>query len=535
MITLVLAEIQAPKVAYALISPMLIIFAGALLSVFLEAALPRKNRATVQIVVTLATLLSSLVAVISVARESSVRFSPEDEFNLFDVPPVKGSTLARAVMIDSPALVFQGTIIALALVALFMFIEKYGEAQSGVFVAQGSSTPGSPYEAATSRLGWAQTEIFPLFLFSVGGMLLFTAANDLLTLFVALEVFSLPLYILCGLARWRRLLSQEAALKYFLLGAFSSAFFLFGSGLIFGFAGSLNLSDIATAISRRSDAEGLLTLGTLMVFVGLLFKVGAVPFHAWTPDVYQGAPTPLTGFMGVCTKVAAFAAVCRVLYVGFAPSRWDWSPLLWGVAIATMLIGAIFAVTQTDIKRLLAYSSIAHAGFVLVGILAFDRAGLAAVMFYLITYGITTIGSFAIVGLLRDEAGEANHLSQWVGIGKSSPVVAACFSFLLLALAGIPLTSGFTAKFAVFAAAGAHGGTWLVAVAVLASAIAAFFYLRIIVLMYFSGPQVSGVRVLRPGVFGSVTIALTVLVTLLLGVWPSALLELTQRAAIFIR
>ncbi len=191
-------------------------------------------------------------------------------------------------------------------------------------------------------------------------------------MFVALEVLSLPLYLLCGLARRRRLLSQEAALKYFLLGAFSSAFFLYGIALLYGYAGTVRLSDIADAVSANAGDETLLLVGIALLAVGLLFKVGAAPFHAWTPDVYQGAPTPVTAFMAACTKVAAFGALLRVFYVGLGGLDWDWQPMIWGVAILTMVVGAVVALTQTDVKRMLAYSSIAHAGFILVGLVATD-------------------------------------------------------------------------------------------------------------------------------------------------------------------
>ena len=206
-------------------------------------------------------------------------------------------------------------------------------------------------------------------MFAVGGMLMFPAANDLLTMFVALEVLSLPLYLLCGLARRRRLLSQEAAMKYFLLGAFSSGFFVYGIALVYGYAGSMGFAQIADAVAAQSGSEGLLLGGIALLAVGLLFKVGAAPFHAWTPDVYQGAPTAVTAFMAASTKVAAFGALLRLFYVAFGGNRTDWVPMIWIVAILTMVVGSVLALTQTDIKRLLAYSSIAHAGFILTGFL----------------------------------------------------------------------------------------------------------------------------------------------------------------------
>ena len=296
-------------------------------------------------------------------------------------------------------------------------------------------------------------------MFAVLGMMLFPAAGDLLTMFVALEVLSLPLYLLCGLARRRRLLSQEASLKYFLLGAFSSAFFLFGAALLYGYSGSIYLADITKAISASSATlDGLLLPGVVFLLVGLLFKVGAVPFHSWTPDVYQGAPTPVTGFMAACTKVAAFGAILRLVYVGLEANRWDWRAGVIGVAAITMVVGSVLSVTQTDVKRLLAYSSIAHAGFILVAVLAFDKTGVSGTMFYLVAYGFMTIAAFAVVSMVRQGGSEASHLSQWAGLGRNHPVVAGVFAFLLLAFAGIPLTSGFTAKFAAFSPAINFGG-----------------------------------------------------------------------------
>jgi NADH-quinone oxidoreductase subunit N len=220
--------------------------------------------------------------------------------------------------------------------------------------------------------------VYPLTMFAVAGMLLFPAANDLLTMFVALEVLSLPLYLLCGLARRRRLLSQEAAMKYFLLGAFSSAFFLFGVAMLYGFSGSVGLGAIAAAASSNVTSSTLLYAGIALLGIGLLFKIGAVPFQAWKPDVYQGAPTPVTALMASCTVVAAFGALLRIFYVAFGQLTWTWRPALWVVAILTMVVGAIIAITQTDVKRLLAYSSIAHAGFILTGVVAASTLGLSS-------------------------------------------------------------------------------------------------------------------------------------------------------------
>jgi NADH-quinone oxidoreductase subunit N len=354
-------------------------------------------------------------------------------------------------------------------------------------------------------------------------------------MFVALEVLSLPLYLLCGLARRRRLLSQEAAVKYFLLGAFASAFFLYGVALLYGYADSVRLGDIYHAVSGSDRSDLLLLAGLAMLLIGLLFKAGAAPFHMWTPDVYQGAPTPITALMASCTKVAAFGAVLRVLYVAFLNTRWDWRPVLIAIAIATMLIGAVLAVTQTDIKRLLAYSSVANAGFILCGVLGLGPDGLSSSLFYLAAYGFTTIGAFAVVMLVRDGDSEATHLARWAGLGRRSPLIAGVFTFFLLAFAGIPLTSGFTSKFAVFAAALGGGAVALVVVGVIASMVLAFPYLRVIVLMYLSDPLEDGPTVTMPGAFTSASLALGVAATFLLGVVPGPVLDLAGRAAEFVR
>jgi NADH-quinone oxidoreductase subunit N len=289
--------------------------------------------------------------------------------------------------------------------------------------------------------------------------------------------------------------------------------------------------------------DGLLLLGTGLLAVGLLFKVSAFPFQSWTPDVYQGAPTPITGFMAACTKVAAFGALLRIAYVALPGVRWDWQPAIWVVAVVTMLLGSIVAIVQADIKRMLAYSSIAHAGFILVGLLALDRAGVQGVLFYLAAYGFTTIGAFALVSLVRTSTpdggigGEATHLSQWAGLGKRSPVFAALFALFLLAFAGIPLTSGFTGKYAVFSAAlgQAAYGPLLVVFGVLASAIAVFFYVRVIVLMYFSEPSGDDTTVIAPGMMSWTAAAVGAAVTVFLGVAPTYVLHLAQNSSTFIR
>jgi NADH-quinone oxidoreductase subunit N len=365
------------------------------------------------------------------------------------------------------------------------------------------------------------TEIYPLTLFAVGGMMLFPAANDLITLFVALEVMSLPLYLLAGLSKRRKLLSQEAALKYFLLGAYSSAFFLFGAAFLYGFAGTVSLSGIRSAISGGPGNDIFFLIGMTSLSVGLLFKVGAVPFHAWTPDVYQGAPTPITGFMAAATKVAAFGAALRIFYTSFAGAEWNWRPIITAVAIITMIVGSLLAIAQRDVKRMLAYSSIAHAGFLLTGILALNQAGLRASLFYLAAYGITTVGAFAVVTLIRDSAGEVTDLNRWVGLARRSPLIAGIFSLFLLSFAGIPLTSGFIGKFAIFNAAYENGNIGVVVVGVLSSAVA--------------DPSDDSVAVTIPSITTQITIWLSAFITVLLGIFPTPILDAIASLATFVR
>ena len=514
--TPVLAEdaLKLPAIDYAALAPMLILFGVATVGVVVEAAVRREARHRVQLPLALLGLAAALVMVIREAGKRTL-------------------TAGGEIAVDGPALFLQGSIIVLGIVALLLIGERALEA-GGPFVPQAAVVANTERDRTQARQPGA-TEVFPLALFALAGMMLFASANDLLTMFVALEVFSLPLYLLCALARRRRLLSQEAALKYFLLGAFASAFFLFGIALLYGYAGRVDFPGIADAIRGSSQSSVLLYVGFAMLAIGLLFKAAAVPFHVWTPDVYQGAPTPVTALMAACTKTAAFGGLLRVLNVGFERVRWDFTPVLGTVAVLTMLVGAILAVTQTDIKRLLAYSSIANAGYVLVGTLALTKDGRSSSLFYLVSYGFIVLAAFGVVTLVRDADGEATHLSRWAGLGRRSPLYAGLFTFVLLALAGIPLTSGFTAKFGVFAAAIGSGQTWLVIVGVVSSAILAFPYLRVVVLMWLSEPAATMPTVSIPGGLTAAALMIGGIATLLLGVVPAPLLDVTNRAADFLR
>ncbi|MGK5629031.1 NADH-quinone oxidoreductase subunit NuoN [Streptomyces sp. URMC 123] len=531
-------RIPAPQIEYGRLAPTLIILGVAVIGVLVEAFLPRRVRYHAQVLLSVLGIAAAFAAVVGLAAAGHATDRA-------------GVVAMGAIAIDGPALFLQGTILLVSLVAVLTFAERRLDPVShgkrvDSFAAQAGAVPGGRSEQDAVRAGFTTTEVYPIALFAVGGMLIFPAANDLLTLFIALEVFSLPLYILCALARRQRLLSQEAAVKYFLLGAFSSAFLLFGIALLYGYAGTVayaGIADVVDGAVREVDPalagamgnDALLLIGGAMVLMGLLFKVGAVPFHMWTPDVYQGAPTPVTGFMAAATKVAAFGALLRLLYVVLPGLRWDWRPVMWGVAILTMLVGAIVAVTQTDVKRLLAYSSIAHAGFILAGVIATTPDGISSVLFYLGAYSFVTLGAFAVVTLVRDAGGEATQLSKWAGLGRRSPLVAAVFAIFLLAFAGIPLTSGFAGKFAVFKAAAEGGAGALVVVGVISSAIAAFFYIRVIVLMFFNEPRPEGPAVAVPSVLTSTAIALGVAVTLVLGIAPQPFLDLAGQAGVFVR
>ena len=512
--------VEVPAVDFAAIAPLLIVLGAACVAVLVEAFLPRHQRWPAQVGLSVAALALAGLALGLYAGDAGADGV---------------TTLADAIAVDRPTLFLWGTLIALGLASVLLIADRSVEPGGALVAAMPARARvgGRLVDAPAEERGYGtpeqaptmQTEVFPFTLFALGGMMAFCAANDLLTMFVALEVLSLPLYLMCGLARRRRLLSQEAAVKYFLLGAFASAFFLYGLALLYGYAGSVRLDDIATAAAGSLASDSLLLGGIALLVVGLMFKGSVGPFHTWTPDVYQGAPTPITAFMAACTKVAAFGGTLRVLHVAFGDSRWEWRGVLWAVAIASMVIGAVIGLTQTDIKRMIAYSSVAHAGFLLLGAMSITEEGVSGTLFYLLAYGFTTIAVFGVISLVRDADGDATHLAQWAGLAKRSPVVAGVMTFLLLALAGIPLTSGFTAKFAVFSAALGDGMAPLVIIALIASAIAAFFYLRVIVMMYFSEPAEDGPTVVVPGAFTTAAITLGVLITLLLGVAPTLALD----------
>jgi NADH-quinone oxidoreductase subunit N len=378
------------------------------------------------------------------------------------------------------------------------------------------------------RSGEERSEFYALVLFATSGMTLITAAADLIVVFLALEILSLSLYVLTGLSA--RLSASEGSMKYFLLGAFSSAFFLYGVAMAYGASGSTHLGDVSRALSGQTGSQALALAAMGLLAIGFAFKVAAVPFHMWTPDVYQGAPTPVTAFMSAGTKVAAFAAFIRVFDVAFQPLTWDWTPIVVVVAAVTVVVGSVLAIAQTDVKRMLAYSSIAHAGFVLVGLTAADQAGIASALFYLVAYAAVILGAFGVVMIVSDRGEERTSLSSYAGLYRRSPLLAGVLTLFLLSMAGIPPTAGFIAKVQVFGAAVGAGHWELVLVGVLASVVAAFFYIRVMVLMYMQDPQDAGEpdRSIGPRALLAVPAALT----LLFGVFPGLILGLLDKASV---
>jgi NADH-quinone oxidoreductase subunit N len=398
---------------------------------------------------------------------------------------------------------------------------------------------GGPETSSTSETREAlDPEFYGLMLFAAAGMMLMAAAADLIVVFLALETFSISLYVLVGF-NLASLQGQESAMKYFLLGAFSSAFFLLGIAIAYGAAGSTRLyplangaGDLASFLrSTPSDGLGLMILASGLLIVGLGFKVAAVPFHMWTPDAYQGAPSPVTGFMAAGSKLAGFAALLRLLDSTLFALREDWRPLVLGIAAVTMVVGSVLAVVQEDLKRILAYSSIAHAGFVFTGIIAANDDGVSGALFYLATYGITVLGAFAVVSLVAGRSEERVRLNDYRGLFFERPLLAGALTLFLLSLAGVPLTSGFVGKLLVFGAAIEAGYAWIAVVGVLASAIAAFFYLRVLVVMYMQEPEGEPTP-LSIGAPGASVVGLAAAATVGLGLFWGPLIDVAERATI---
>ncbi len=522
-------DIQAPHIEWSALMPLFLVVGGAAIETLVEAFVPRASRRPVQLGLTTIVLLAALGSVLTGWTHAGYKLAG-----------------VGSLALDAPTYATWLLLLVFSLGTVALFAERMGGVQTS-FVASASTVPGSPLEQEAVEAHQEHTEVYPLLLFSIFGMMAFAASNDLVMMFVALEIFSLPLYLLCGMARRRRMVSQESALKYFLLGALSSAIFLYGIALLYGASGSFQLGAIAQAVMGVAGGSRLLAAGMILVAVGLLFKVGAVPFHNWTPDVYTGAPSPVTAFMMIATKMVALVGLMRVLYVALGGMRWDWQIILAVVAVASMAVGSIVGLAQSDMKRLLAYSSIAHAGFILVGVVgaftvqtgmtAGQTGSVSSVLVYLAGYGLATIGFFVIVLMVRKAGGESTEIASWAGLGRSHPALGALVVLFMLSFAGIPLTAGFTGKLVVFLAGWRGGFAWLVLLGVIFSLVAAFFYLRVIVVVFFRAPgeQAEDVEVGSPSTVGWIVLVVCALGTLALGLFPQPIIDMFNHAATFLR
>jgi NADH-quinone oxidoreductase subunit N len=372
-------------------------------------------------------------------------------------------------------------------------------------------------------------EYYALILFATLGMMLMAAGSHLITIFLGLETMSISIYILAGMMREDKR-SVEAALKYFLLGAFATGFLLYGIALIYGATGTLYLKDIAAYIASKNLLRSpMLLMSLVFLTIGFGFKIASVPFHMWTPDVYEGAPTSITAFMATGVKAAAFSALVRVFFSALPAFRPDWTSIMWVICVATMTVGNIVAISQTNIKRMLAYSSIAHAGYILVAFVAGNDLGTSGILFYLMAYAFMNIGAFAVVILLGKKGEENTLISDYAGIGFKYPLLAASMTIFLLSMAGIPPLGGFMAKFYVFSAAVKSKFYWLAILGVLNSAVSVYYYLRVTVFMYFreSEREITGLQFSPASVFALI---LAVIGTLYMGIFPANVLSLAQRS-----
>jgi len=475
--------VPPPAVALGVLLPVLAVLAAAGVVLVLDVLPPRDSKAHLG-GVALAGIIGALLAIV-----------------------LRWGTEARAfrdmILLDTYALYFD-LVICYAAALIVMFSMDY-----------------------LGRTGSESGEYYSLLLFATAGMMLMASAGDLIVVFLALELMSLSLYVLAGLFK-QRLTSGEASMKYFLLGAFASSFLLYGIALIYGATGSTNLDRIAAAAATR-NAEPMVLIGLAMMLVGFGFKISSVPFHMWAPDVYEGAPTSVTAFIATGSKAAAFAAMIRVLVVALRGAQPDWSALLWALAALTMTVGNVVALAQSNLKRLLAYSSIAHVGYMLMGLVAGGGPGPGAVLFYLLAYTFTTVGAFGAIALCARAGEEAVEVSDYAGLARRHPVLAATLALFFLSLVGIPPLAGFVAKFYLFGAAVRAGYIWLTVIAVLNSAVAAYYYLRVIVYMYMREPDGDPVAV-APSLAGGLALTLAIAGIVILGLMPAPFADLAQVA-----
>jgi len=385
-------------------------------------------------------------------------------------------------------------------------------------------------ESYLDREDYKVGEYYPLLLFTTAGAMWMASGTDMMTIFLGLEVMSVSLYVLAGFMRGQ-VRSNEAGLKYFLLGAFSTGFLLYGMALLYGVTGTTNVADIGRFLAGNPEqlTAAMTLAGMVLLSVGFLFKIAAAPFHMWTPDVYQGAPTPITAFMSAGPKAAAFAAFLRVFFLGLGELQNEWTAALWILAVLTMIAGNFIAIFQTDLKRMLAYSSIAHAGYALVGMVAANEVGVSGILFYMLAYTFMNIGAFAVLTLAGKKGEDNLTLEGFSGFGYKKPLLAILLSIFLFSLMGIPPTAGFAGKFYIFAGAVKAGYVWLAIIGVLNSAVSLYYYLRVMVYMYFRDPT-EDYGWVKMNAGAAVALAITVAGVLYLGIIPGTVMELAKSA-----
>ena len=475
--------IPAPPISLAVLAPTLIVMGAGCLVLLLDLLPPRASKvhlATVALLGVVAALLTSLAAWGG-----------------------RGRGFRDMVILDNYALFFHVVICYGAALIVLLSIDYL------------------------RRSGVESGEYYALVLFSTSGMLLLTSASDLIVVFIAIELMSLSLYVLSGLFKRRRQ-AGEASMKYFLLGAFASAFLLYGIALLYGATGTTSIDRIAAA-AAAAPHDTLLIAGLGLLLVGFGFKISSAPFHMWAPDVYEGAPTSVTALIATGSKAAAFAVLVRLLLSGVRAVQADWTAVLWVLAALTMTLGNVVAIAQSNLKRMLAYSSIAHVGYMLVGLVAGGAAGAGAVLFYLLAYTFTTAGTFGVITLCVRAGEEAVDVRDYAGLGRRHPVLAFALALLLLSLVGIPPLAGFVGKFYLFGAAVRAGFVWLAVLGVLNSAIAAYYYLRVIVTMYMQEPDEQSASV-APSFAGGLALTIAVIGVVLLGLMPAPFVDLAQVA-----
>ncbi|RIK10422.1 MAG: NADH-quinone oxidoreductase subunit N [Acidobacteria bacterium] len=482
--------IRAPEIDYVAIAPEAILVLGALAILLKKGFVPRRYRMMASVATGILAICASLIA-------TGILWQ-----RLAD--GAAGTAVSGILAVDGFAVFSKVLFLGIAAFAILLGV------------------PGLRRERI-------MREEYPaLVVLAAAGMMLMAASSDLILTFLALELFSLAFYVLAAFARDLPR-PQESALKYFLLGAFASAFFLYGVALAYGTAGSTNLTSIADFLGRGS-IPWIFVASMALILVGLGFKVGAVPFHMWVPDVYQGAPSQVVGFLASGAKAAGVVALLRIYVSAFHAARPSWLPVIAGLSIATMAVGVVVALVQSDIKRLLGYSSIAHAGYLLIGVAAATPAATSASLFYLVSYAAMIFGAFAIVSVVSGKGDGFTRIDDFAGLARRRPMLAAAFTVFLLGLAGIPPTAGFIAKFVLFQAAVESGLWWLVLCGAVASVIAAYFYLRVIIVMFVREPEGEDLDSDEPDPITSLGMGLAIGITLVLGIIPQALMSVLAGA-----